>query len=166
MVSRIPVPEDPPGKTPNPTGLLAMALVVAVALAVWFLSGGDPGTPTGAGEEPPPGRVASSADATPGAPSTDPDSGLAYVELADLPPEAAQTLGLLDSGGPFPYAQDGATFENREGLLPERDLGYYAEFTVETPGSEDRGARRIVVGEGGEEYWSADHYDSFARIRS
>jgi ribonuclease T1 len=71
---------------------------------------------------------------------------------------------LIDQSGPFRYRQDGATFENREGLLPDRSTGYYREYTVETPGSDDRGSRRIVVGQDGEMYWTADHYDSFAWI--
>jgi ribonuclease T1 len=86
------------------------------------------------------------------------------VALASLPPEAADTVTLIDAGGPFDHAQDGAVFENREGMLPERPAGYYHEYTVETPGSPDRGARRIVAGRNGELYWTADHYDSFARI--
>jgi ribonuclease T1 len=95
---------------------------------------------------------------------TDPDSGLLVVDLAALPPEAAETLRLIDARGPFPYRQDGAVFENREGILPEADRGYYHEYTVETPGSADRGARRIVVGKQGEAYWTDDHYASFRRI--
>ncbi|NYJ01899.1 ribonuclease T1 [Nocardioides thalensis] len=97
-------------------------------------------------------------------PATDPDSGLPYVALGDLPPEAAQTVDLIDAGGPFPYDKDGSTFGNYEGLLPDRPDGYYSEYTVETPGSDDRGARRIVAGSEGELYWTEDHYESFERI--
>lgn len=97
-------------------------------------------------------------------PATDPDSGLPYVALDDLPPEAAQTVDLIDAGGPFPYDKDGSTFGNYEGLLPDRHDGYYSEYTVETPGSDDRGARRIVAGSEGELYWTEDHYESFERI--
>ncbi len=94
----------------------------------------------------------------------DPASGLPVSALAALPPEAAETVALIDAGGPFPYEQDGAIFENREGLLPTRERGFYREYTVVTPGSDDRGARRIVAGADGEMYWTADHYDSFAWI--
>jgi ribonuclease T1 len=94
----------------------------------------------------------------------DPESGLPVIALAALPPEAAATTALIDAGGPFPYDQDGAVFENREGLLPTRERGFYREYTVPTPGSDDRGARRIVAGADGEMYWTADHYDSFAWI--
>jgi ribonuclease T1 len=97
--------------------------------------------------------------------ATDPDSGLPVVQVSALPPEAARTLELIDRGGPFPEPEhDGGTFENREALLPEQPMGYYREYTVPTPGSDDRGARRIVVGEGGELYYTGDHYSSFSRI--
>ena len=88
----------------------------------------------------------------------------AEIRLADLPREARETLVLIEKGGPFPYAQDGRTFHNRERLLPRRERGYYVEFTVKTPGARDRGARRIVAGRGGELYYTADHYRSFKRI--
>ena len=69
------------------------------------------------------------------------DDGLPVVALDDLPPEAAATVELIDAGGPFPHEQDDETFFNREGLLPEAPAGHYREYTVETPGSDDRGAR-------------------------
>jgi ribonuclease T1 len=87
------------------------------------------------------------------------------IALADLPAEARHTLVLVKAGGPFPYPQDGRTFGNREKLLPRRDRGYYREYTVATPGSRDRGARRLVAGKAGEFYYTADHYRSFQRIR-
>ena len=87
------------------------------------------------------------------------------IPAADLPPEARQTLVLIGAGGPFPYQRDGSVFGNREGLLPRRGRGYYREYTVQTPGARDRGARRIVAGKGGEFYYTADHYRSFRRIR-
>ncbi|WP_129844233.1 ribonuclease domain-containing protein [Streptomyces sp. RFCAC02] len=82
--------------------------------------------------------------------------------LTDLPAEAHDTLYLIEEGGPFPYPQDGGIFHNHEGLLPTQPTGYYHEYTVDTPGSDDRGERRIVTGEAPEEdYYTADHYDSF-----
>ena len=94
----------------------------------------------------------------------DPASGLPRVSVAELPQEAANTIKLIEEGGPFPYERDGATFENREGILPDHPVGYYEEYTVETPGEDDRGARRIVAGSRGELYWTEDHYASFERI--
>ena len=37
------------------------------------------------------------------------------------------------------------------------------EYTVESA-PRVRGPRRIVTGDGGEYYWTDDHYDSFSRI--
>ena len=83
-----------------------------------------------------------------------------------LPPEALATLALIQRGGPFPYRKDGTTFQNRERLLPAKPRGYYREYTVPTPGSRDRGARRIVAGGNPPEvfYYTADHYSSFRQI--
>jgi len=87
------------------------------------------------------------------------------MALAELPAEAQAALALIKAGGPFPYRQDGSSFGNREKLLPQRERGYYREYTVRTPGVRDRGARRIVAGRGGEFYYTADHYRSLKRIR-
>lgn len=89
---------------------------------------------------------------------------LADTKVGALPAEARQTLALVKAGGPFPYPQDGKTFQNREKRLPRREPGYYREYTVKTPGAHDRGARRIVAGRGGEYYYTDDHYRSFRRI--
>ncbi|MFF2328026.1 MULTISPECIES: ribonuclease domain-containing protein [unclassified Streptomyces] len=82
-----------------------------------------------------------------------------------LPAQAYDTLDLIDAGGPFPYSQDGAVFQNREGVLPGQSLGYYHEYTVVTPGAPTRGARRIVTGEETQEdYYTSDHYATFDLI--
>lgn len=86
------------------------------------------------------------------------------VAASSLPSQAQDTLRLIDQGGPFRYDQDGVVFENREGLLPHESTGYYHEYTVVTPGSSDRGARRIIAGSHGELYYTADHYRTFERI--
>lgn len=91
------------------------------------------------------------------------------IAYRDLPREARDTLALIRSGGPFPYRKDGTVFGNRERLLPRQKRGYYTEYTVRTPGSRDRGARRIVAGgdprSSGEYWYTDDHYRSFRRIR-
>ncbi|MGZ4445064.1 MAG: ribonuclease domain-containing protein [Nocardioides sp.] len=141
----------PPRTSPHrPTGAAALALVLLLAVGIWLLAGRDPGSQTG------------TPDPTT---SLDPASGLPWVDVSDLPPEAVDELRLIDAGGPFRHDQDGQTFGNFEGLLPAHARGYYAEYTVETPGSSDRGARRIIAGDGGEYYWTPDHYQSFDRIR-
>lgn len=87
------------------------------------------------------------------------------IAVADLSPEARQTLRLIEQGGPFPYRRDGIVFGNREQRLPARPRGHYREYTVPTPGSRDRGARRIVAGREGERYYSPDHYRHFLSVR-
>jgi guanyl-specific ribonuclease Sa len=91
-------------------------------------------------------------------------SGLPKATKDSLPLEAADTLNLIDQGGPFPYIRDGITFRNREGRLPSKPIGYYKEYTVVTPGATNRGARRIVTGEGGEIYYTDDHYSTFREV--
>ena len=93
---------------------------------------------------------------------------LAVMSAAELPPQGQATYEKIRSGGPFPYEKDGTVFGNRERILPNEKRGYYREYTVKTPGSRDRGARRIVCG--GKPttpdacYYTADHYSSFKRI--
>ncbi|HSV70360.1 MAG TPA: ribonuclease [Methylibium sp.] len=91
------------------------------------------------------------------------------VALSALPAEAQQTHRTIRSGGPFPYSKDGTVFGNRERLLPSQTRGHYREYTVPTPGSRDRGARRIVCG--GPQpalpeacWYTDDHYASFRLI--
>jgi ribonuclease T1 len=89
---------------------------------------------------------------------------LPQTKASDLPREARETLALIKAGGPFPYAQDGRVFSNRENLLPLQERRYYREYTVRTPGARDRGARRIVAGSRGDYYYTDDHYRSFKQI--
>ena len=98
--------------------------------------------------------------------SVDAETGLRWVSLDDLPAEARRTVTLIEKGGPYPYSKDGATFGNRERVLPRQSSGYYREYTVKTPGESDRGARRIVTGDKDRMFfWTDDHYETFQRIR-
>ena len=92
-------------------------------------------------------------------------SGLPVISVAELPAEARDTLHAIKQGGPFAYPHDGAAFKNYERILPQPPRGYYHEYTVKTPGARNRGARRIVCGPPVECYYSADHYQTFKRIR-
>lgn len=143
-----------------------IALLACVAVIVWVLArAGMPATEAGAAS---PSGVVATASADPGlAPSgrATPDSGLPTVAESALPRQAADTLALIRDGGPYPYDADNGVFQNRERLLPARPRGYYREFTVPTPGEDDRGPRRIVRGSDGDLYWTTDHYDSFRQIQ-
>jgi ribonuclease T1 len=92
-------------------------------------------------------------------------AAVATVSIAELPPEARETLQLIRNNGPFPYPRDGVVFGNYEHVLPQQPRGYYHEYTVKTEGAHNRGARRIVCGPVRECYYTDDHYRTFRRIR-
>lgn len=101
--------------------------------------------------------------------NTGPHDSLGIVAREALPVEARATHQLILSGGPFPHSKDGTVFGNRERILPARPRGQYREYTVRTPGAQNRGARRIVCGglpptKPDVCYYTADHYASFRRI--
>ncbi|WP_312709561.1 ribonuclease domain-containing protein [Stenotrophomonas sp.] len=115
-------------------------------------------------QRPPPPQFAPSltqpeAAPVPAAASTRPRDALPLF----LPPEARRTLALIQQGGPYPHRQDGSVFGNREQRLPQRPRGYYREYTVDTPGAGNRGARRIVTGGNPPTAWfyTDDHYETF-----
>jgi guanyl-specific ribonuclease Sa len=88
-------------------------------------------------------------------------------EVVDLKP----TLDRIASGGTFPHRNDGSVFRNdpprgqTESLLPAHSNGYYREYVVPTAGVRGPGSQRIVTGQGGEAYYSPDHYKTFVRVR-
>jgi ribonuclease T1 len=140
--------------------LLVIALVFVAAYIVFTLIEGgslipdlSPAAPAQTDSSQAPGSTAQVNQARPG-----------EISVSDLPPQGRDTLALIKQGGPFPYSKDDTVFSNYEGLLPQKAKGYYHEYTVITPGSSDRGARRIVAGQGGEYYYTGDHYLSFKRI--
>ncbi|NXY94909.1 guanine-specific ribonuclease N1 and T1 [Streptomyces sp. BR123] len=149
------VPRSLPSSCPRLLGRLLGALFLCVALV-----GGATGC-GGAGGGP------SAADGTRGGTRAGASAwaaGMATVRADALPREARDTLALIDKGGPYPYRQDGAVFGNFEKLLPRQKRGYYHEYTVKTPGRPDRGPRRMVTGQGGEFYYTDDHYHSFKAV--
>lgn len=176
---------DRPRKT---TPLLVLATIVFLAgigAGVWLVARlDDPATTASVpteeqllGSAAAPGPAAAPSDAsTATTPASGPlatataarrakdENGFTLVTVAQLPAEARDTLARIASGGPFPYARDGTIFQNREGILPKKPSGSYREYTVITLGEGDRGARRIVAGNGGERYYTADHYETFVRV--
>ncbi|MEO5511631.1 MAG: ribonuclease domain-containing protein [Longimicrobiales bacterium] len=79
--------------------------------------------------------------------------------------DLAPTLERATSGARDAHRNDGGVFANRERLLPAQRRGYYHEYVVRTPGIDHAGPQRLVLGEGGEVFYSHDHYASFRRIR-
>lgn len=152
--------------TARKPGLIVLVLVVLLA-AGWFWQQQRTQTPTAAPEtststSPDSNRLSKPLPL----PGLEPEHGTGATDgplPAFLPPEAHETLRLIARGGPFPHAQDGSVFGNREHRLPDKPRGYYHEYTVDTPGLGHRGARRIVTG--GQPpvayYYTDDHYDTF-----
>lgn len=96
----------------------------------------------------------------------------ADLSATELPSQGREVLARIREGGPFAFPKkDGTTFSNREKRLPALPRGAYKEYTVPTPGSRDRGARRIVCSGNIRStkdsicYYTDDHYASFRRIR-
>lgn len=130
---------------------LLLLVVLAVAAVLWGHRSPESPTPQGVASRPsvPAGRATG-------------DRTLPSF----LPPEAADTLRRIASGGPFEHRQDGVVFQNRENRLPEKPTGYYHEYTVDTPGLDYRGARRIITGGTPPQvyYYTDDHYRTFRRF--
>ncbi|MCX2953854.1 ribonuclease domain-containing protein [Lentzea sp. NEAU-D7] len=144
----------------SPGRRLTVALVGLLALVVigWFVKDNSAEPPTSTTR--PVHTGSAQAETVPGS-----NSGLDVEALSKLPAEAAQTWKLIEAKGPFPYPRnDGVTFQNREKRLPAKDSGYYKEYTVPTPGSPDRGARRLVTGSEKEVFYTGDHYSSFVVV--
>jgi ribonuclease T1 len=138
-------------------------LIIAVVLLVAGLWGVRTTQSTHADFAPPSTPAASTAAAANTTLARPHAASNAHSLPAFLPPEAHNTIELIQRGGPFPYRHDGSVFGNRERLLPQRPRGYYHEYTVDTPGASSRGARRIVTGGTPPDIWyySDDHYQSF-----
>ncbi len=143
---------------------MRLAAVLFGLIAVSGCAGAATGTGAGAAGGGQQAAIADSryADLAPAEPTSD----LKTMNVEQLPPEGIDTLELIASDGPFPYDKDGSTFSNREGILPQQPKGFYAEYTVDTPGSDDRGARRIIGGDDGSRFYTSDHYSSFREVVS
>jgi guanyl-specific ribonuclease Sa len=103
-----------------------------------------------------------------------PDPGPRSLGDASLDRQVALVVESMDRTGhpPAGVAQGGrrgrarGTFENAEGRLPAQPPGYYTETDVWPRGASGRGTQRLIFGRGGEVYYTADHYRTFARVRS
>lgn len=139
--------------TPSAPRRRVLPLLVMLVAAVLALAG--------CGGSSSKGSAASSSSASA---SASKPAGMGTIAEASLPAEARDVVKRIDDGGTFQYRQDGVTFQNREGRLPAKPLGYYREYTVSTPGAADRGARRLILGRKGELYYTPDHYGSFVWV--
>jgi len=123
---------------------IALLVVLAVAALMWGRHAPEPSQP--------------------GSLAVPHNAGIALPSF--LPPEATGVLSRIARGGPFEHRQDGVVFQNREGRLPRESEGYYHEYTVDTPGLDYRGARRIITGGTPPSvyYYTDDHYRTFRQF--
>ena len=137
--------------------LVALVAALAVGYGVRALGSDDGGS----------GSASASVSASATGPATSSASSRpsGTVALSSLPSEVAVTIRLIRQGGPFPYPHnDGVVFHNNEHRLPAERDGFYREYTVPTPGSDDRGARRVITGADGRYWYTGDHYETFERV--
>ncbi len=169
------------GPAPRLPVWAVIALVLVAAVAGFVLQRGRGGATSAdpRHERLPPGPTPPIPSAPPQSPTAEPpsdpstrrpDPGARTVDvdgIGDAEERAAITAvaRAIDRGGPFAYRKDGVTFENREQRLAAHPRGYWHEYTVPTPGSDDRGARRLIAGPDGELFYTDDHYRTFLRIR-
>lgn len=146
---------------PVALGLLILCVLVVLWL-VWSTADGGSDTSPGASQP-----SASTSTGPTGTDTRDWD-GIDACRDDALPPELDEVADDVEGGGPFAYpGKDGSTFGNFEGILPEESRGFYREYTVETPGLDHRGAKRIVTGGGTDPevwYYTDDHYESFCEF--
>lgn len=96
--------------------------------------------------------------------------GTRLCPIDTLPPQTDDVVDRILTNQDHIYStHDGKHFGNYEGVLPKQHGSYYREYTVDTPGLNHRGARRIVVGGGTEDdpdvwYYTDDHFESFCEI--
>ncbi len=161
-----PSPNRPRRRSPRRVGLIG-----AIALLIAAVAGGLQQCQAPAANSQRPATGSQQPAASSQRPATS-DQPPAQWQTLDGQPitDRTEVVGIWDTlrriakGPPYPYRQDGESFSNREGRLPKRERGWWHEYTVETPGSSDRGARRLVVGKDGETWYTADHYRTFVRL--
>jgi len=82
-----------------------------------------------------------------------------------ITPEIRATLDRIEQGISHPHRNDGSTFENREGKLPQIDGVTYKEYVVPTPGVSHAGMQRLVIGSNSAIYYTPNHYATFYFVR-
>jgi guanyl-specific ribonuclease Sa len=98
---------------------------------------------------------------------SDQRTGHVYEGRVDL----SGTLDRIARGEHFPHRNDGSVFQNRplpgrqEPELPRKPNGYYHEYVHPTPDIDGPGPQRIIVGQGGEYYYTPDHYQTFIALQ-
>jgi guanyl-specific ribonuclease Sa len=86
-------------------------------------------------------------------------------QSSDIKSKVEVTLERITKGERDLHINDGSVFENRKEPLPPHELGYYKEYVYRPEGAKTPGMERVIVGRGGEVYYTPDHYDTFERVK-
>ena len=168
--SSLPAPRWQPNRGSSRQAFRLLALLIVVGLAVysaWQQSREQPQRP--ADREVETGQWQANDPATAEShPGTtirdqtirDQDGEVVFRGDVDVGP----TLARIGRNERLDFPNDGAVFQNRERRLPQKPRGYYREYVHPTPSLGGPGPQRIVRGDGGEAYYTPDHYRSFQRL--
>ncbi|WP_349956779.1 hemagglutinin repeat-containing protein [Rhizobium sp. ZPR3] len=97
----------------------------------------------------------------------DKKTGQVFEGTVDLEP----TFNRIANGQSFPHKNDGTVYNNYpdrvtgQSALPLQPKGYYTEFVVPTQGIGGPGPQRVVVGQGGDMWYTPDHYKTFIQVK-
>ncbi len=84
-----------------------------------------------------------------------------YTGPMDINP----TLDRIRAGHKVNERNDGGIFTNSEGKMPHKsDSQYYREFVHAPSGFPFPGPQRVLIGKGGEVYYTGDHYSTFQKV--
>lgn len=81
------------------------------------------------------------------------------------PIDLRPTIRRILAGERDPHRNDGGMFGNREGRLPKQSRAYYREYVHRTPGIDGPGPQRLIVGRGGDWWYTPDHYKTFTPLQ-
>lgn len=97
-------------------------------------------------------------------PGVDPESGLRWVVLDDLPDTARATITLVEAGGVPPGPEQGPA-DLDLAALPAQQPGYYRAYLVPAPDADAAEPWYLVFGSGGEVFWTTNGFDSVRRVQ-
>lgn len=95
---------------------------------------------------------------------TDPETGLSWVPLSDLPATAQATITLVEAGGTPPGSADAEEPKNAAGL-PEQPDGYYRTIGVPRPDENGPTPWYLVFGSDGEVFWTSNDFATLRRVQ-
>ncbi|MGV9415760.1 ribonuclease domain-containing protein [Nocardia sp. NPDC003693] len=159
--------------SPRVRAWLLLGGAVALVLLALLLARGNDSVDRGGDARPAVTSTAAPKPSNPGAVGQ--PSASAPAKVAGVPDRAYLTLVEIDAGrwpdsAGAPGTRGGDTYFNRNRALPARDAAgkniSYREWDVNPKRrGQDRGAERIVTGSDGSAWYTADHYDTFTRMR-